>query len=78
VTVAFVGTLVKLRISSPECTNLGGTDLALLSFEKWDGGVPGLKNMYGGKVMAIECDLRMHQGNPEISVRVPSQIQVVK
>ena len=58
--------------------NLGWTDLALLSFEKWDSGVPGLKNMYGGIVIAIEDELKMYQGNQGISVRVPSQIQVVK
>jgi len=67
-----------LKVSSPECPNLGWTDLALLSFETWDGGVSGLKNMYGGKVIAIEGELRIYQGYPEISVRVPSQIQGVK
>jgi hypothetical protein len=48
------------------------------AFEKWDGGISGLKNMSGGKVIAIEGELRMYQGNPEIGVRVPAQIQVVK
>jgi hypothetical protein len=48
------------------------------AFEKWDGEVSGIKSMYEGKTVTIEGELRMYQGSPEIIVRVPSQIQVVK
>jgi|ERR671924_2278931 hypothetical protein len=47
------------------------------AFEKWDDEVSGIKSMYEGKTMTVEGELRMYRGNPEITVRVPSQIQVV-
>jgi len=48
------------------------------AFEKWDGEVSGIKSMYEAQMVTVEGELRMYRGNPEISARVPSQIQVVK
>ena len=48
------------------------------AFGKWDGGVAGIKSMYEGQTVTVEGELRMYRDSPEIIVRVPSQIQVVK
>ena len=48
------------------------------AFEKWDGGVSGIKSMYEGKTVTVEGALKIYQGSPEIIVRVPSQIQVAE
>ena len=48
------------------------------AFGKWDGGVSGIKSMYEGQTVTVEGELRVYRGSPEVIVRVPSQIQVVK
>jgi hypothetical protein len=48
------------------------------AFGKWDGGVAGIKSLYEGQTVTVEGELRMYRDSPEIIVRVPSQIQVMK
>jgi hypothetical protein len=42
------------------------------AFEKWGGGISSIKSLYEGRMVAVEGALRMYQGNPELTVRVPS------
>jgi len=48
------------------------------AFGKWDGGVAGIKSLYEGQTVTVEGELRMYRDSPQIIVRVPSQIQVMK
>jgi hypothetical protein len=48
------------------------------AFGKWDDGVSGIKSMYEGQTVTVEGELGMYRDSPQIIVRVPSQIQVMK
>jgi hypothetical protein len=46
------------------------------SFAKWDGGKDGIERMYKGKTITVEGPVKLFNKLPEITVNLPSQIQV--
>lgn len=45
-------------------------------FEKWAGGVEGIKKKYQGKTVTVEGKVSIYQNAPQISAKTPSQFKV--